>query len=121
LVGHGNIVSDLVSDGLFDVLVKAAEACRRKQERANKMILSLHHESPISVDAENVFEDSVALIMLRIGISEAFGQYFNNLNDITVEANLAVRVRGPKWTLDRESASVDWSSGRRWVRVGEGE
>ena len=33
---------DLVSDGLFKILVKASENLRRKQQRANKMLLSLN-------------------------------------------------------------------------------
>jgi hypothetical protein len=118
LVGHGNIVSNLVSDGLFDVLVKAAEARRRKQERANKMILSLDHEPPISVDAENVFEASVALIMLRIGISEAFGQYFQQPQRHHGGSKFGCAGQGPKMD-PRQGECV-----RRLVErtaVGEGE
>jgi hypothetical protein len=52
---------DLVSDRLFDVLAKAAEALRRKKERANMMLLSLNYEEPISTDPENLNGASVAL------------------------------------------------------------
>lgn len=79
---------DLVSDRLFDVLAKAAEALRRKKERANMMLLSLNYEEPISTDPENLNGASVALLMLRDRIGQAFSRCYGHAHPALCEGML---------------------------------